>query len=286
MKVQINGRENYTTFALRDRLALEEDECVEKSDVQLSSIAFEGAPLAGETVQAVYGHIPAILAERPYHLMKVFHNGAFCEQLVCGIPFTGSMAEGMGLPVPMGGGVYFPRASQANTLFDNQNLIEIVSNMGWSGVVSLEMNGSDVQKIHIGAPSYLAYALHECWPSTLADFAKDPTRRFRERFSFASLLTCFPFPAILETQEKIQVSGLIRQIRKHFWAFAPNGVMKEGFKTDMSILGIVTAWDWRWKDAAGRLEIPSSNIKVIMKQYRRDFLSTLWGRISEITPFL
>lgn len=287
MKVQIFGRQNYTSFALIDRLALEEDEATfEPQRAILKATDFEGIALASMTVEALYGYEVQTMSPSPYCLMKVFTEIGFSNQLAVGVPLIGSQAEGLGFPMASACGVKFMSSPALEALF-NDKLAKFLEEAGHRGVVTLEMSGGKVQQIHLGAPSLMLYAMLECWPGRLSEFAVDPLAKpFFPRWCVASLVSCFPYPAAFETKEKALVRGLIRPVRKHFWAFTENGIMKESFKTNLTAIGVVTSWDHTLSRVCTRAISTCQNIEVPMKQYRTDLFYSIRDKWEAVEPLL
>lgn len=290
MKIAIVGGNTLAGFALLDRLALEEEDVVsvDQTDVHLDVRNFESFPLVNETTVLCFGsegEVPRVQAT-PYYLTRVFSKGQWGTQTAVGIPLVGSMSEGLGLPIPMAGIAKFKDINLRDDLFENKDLAGVLQGLGWRGFVTLEMSGRHVWKIHLGCPSFTAYGLMECCPVRLGEFAQDPLRgRFKSRWTTANLLSVYPYPASEYTEDKISVLGVTNQVRKHFWAFAPSGILKESYKTKYTPLGIVTSWDHSLDSACHRNLITCGNVETVMKQYRRD----LWKaeeKYDEISEFL
>jgi hypothetical protein len=290
MKVAIVGGNTLSGFGLLDRLNLEEEDVVglEQTDIHLDVRNFESFPLADINKELCFGS--ASIVPPPsgdtYYLVRVFDNERWGTQTGVGVPLIGSMSEGLGAPIPMGSVGMFKDVNVRDDLFENKTLGGILQGLKWRGFVTLEMSRDQVCKIHLGCPSFLAYGLMECFGSRLGDFARDPlSARFKSRWVCASLLSCYPYPVQEWTEERMTVSGLTRDVRKHFWSFAPTGIMKESFKTKFTALGVVTAWDRSLDGACHRVGITSANVEVMWKQYRRD----LWvanEKYDEVSQFL
>jgi hypothetical protein len=288
MKIALVGGNTLAGFALMDRLALEEDDVVpqEQTDIWLDVRNFESFPLADVSTELCFGvgTVP-LPSGNSYYLTRVYDRGTWGTQTGIGMPLIGSMSEGLGAPIPMGCISRFKDDNLRDDLFENKNLGGILQGLNWRGFVTLEMSGRSVSKIHLGCPSFMAYGLMEC-TGRLSDFAREPLgSRFKSRWCVSSLLSCFPYPANEYSEDKITVGGVTRQVRKHFWPFAPNGVLKDSFKTKFTVLGVVTSWDHSLDSACHRAGITSQNLEVIWKQYRRD----LWvgnEKYDEISQFL
>jgi hypothetical protein len=273
MNVQIVGGDTLAKFAIQDRLEFEGDKVVDDSKNKLDMRNFEGYALAGETVELCFpGQVPVDHCTPSYFLVGIWNGREFTPQTALGIPLMGTGGEGLGFPAPMGCAARFLCMNDTvRGIFNTKSFHDLLTNIGWNGFVSLEMRGLTVCKIYIGAPCFLAYALLEGRRGILSNLILNKFEDvFAESWTTSLLVSCFPYPSEERTKEKALVQGLNRFLRKHFWPFAPTGILKESFQTNYSALGVVTSFDRYLREAFDRAMGTCQNISVSWKQYRQD----------------
>lgn len=283
MKVFVNcSQVSLHAWAIKERIRLEEDNEIQergKADVVIEEDQFASKMLAHENVQILYG-----AGEKPSrpvcYLSSIFDGEKWGDQQFVMIPMRGLMNEGIGPDVVTGCAV---RAHETPGVFEK--LTDVVRGLGWKGFVTLGLTRDGIDSARLGMPYFSMYAMMESVPTRLAEFSKKPLgERLRERWSVAILLSRHPYPMGQEVAREVE--GLNFQLRKHFWTFNQQPILKERFVTSFTAIGVVTAWEHRIRDANERAMQTCRNIQVADKQYRTDLSRVVGSSWEEVEACL
>jgi hypothetical protein len=293
MKIFVQG-DSLESHALRRRFQLQEETLTAISPEILIPNDWYDTPVPDSFVSLFYKDV--FRADVPSHYFVRYWAGDWHPQTAVLIPIYGLMNENLGHEVITGCGIRFI-PNPPEWMFENTGLTGMVQGMkNWQGFLSIGTKDSrSVCSLKRGVPGYGLFALMEGLKCRLGSFVADPLKHlFTEWWWYGGqIVTRFPYP-YASSGDKVLVEGLGGAVERHFWSFAPTGVLKESFYTTYTAIGVATAF--ARKVGLGDEDVVTSDpstvqnflnqtcrsIHVPRKQHRTDFARVIgpaWGQI-------
>lgn len=242
-----------------------------------------GDVLSGVVTQALGFELSKY--ESDYCLCRWFDKKlGWLDQVWVGIPIMGMMTNGMGAAVQSGMCGCFTRSVSARALFAQQELHDILQELGHSGWVTLRMSSQDskTSSIETGIPGTGLYNTLEGIPGTLSEVLTQPENyKYLESWSVSLVVSKFPWPLppAQHSPGRSQIRGLSDE--KHFW-LTDHSRFRNSLYTQNNLIGVATGWSRTLSEANSRVVRTCRSLEIDEIQFRTDagyVASTVMGKI-------